>query len=63
VSFEAPGVEPAFATSSPKDDAIGYATSRFGGSAGEVRLYGDDITIERTIVIDGHRQYPQVGLN
>ena len=62
VSFEAPDVEPAFATSSPKADAISYATNRFGGSAGEVHVYGDDgVTIERGIVIDGRGQYPQIG--
>ena len=62
VSFEAPGVEPAFSTNSPKADAISYASNRFGGRAGEVRVYCDDgITIERNIAIDGRGQYPQVG--
>jgi len=61
VSFEAPGVEPAFATSRPKEDATSYATNRFGGSAGEVHVYCDDgVTVERKIVIDGRGQYPQV---
>lgn len=62
VSFEAPGVEPAFATNTPKADAISYASNRFGGASGEVRVYCDDgVTIERSIVIDGRGQYPQVG--
>lgn len=61
-AFEAPGVEPAFATNSPKADAISFAKNRFGGRAGEVHVYGDDgATIERSIVIDGRGQYPQVG--
>ena len=59
VAFESPGVAPAFATGTPKDDAIRYATNRFGGSAGEVRVYCDDgVTLERSIVIDGRGQYP-----
>ena len=36
VSFEAPGVEPAFAAPDAKRKAIDYACGRFGGSAGEV---------------------------
>jgi hypothetical protein len=31
-AVEATGVEPAFATSTPKADAINYARGRFGGS-------------------------------
>lgn len=61
VSFEAPGVEPAFAAPDAKRKAIAYASQRFGGSAGEVHVYGDDLaTLERSIVIDGRGQYPQV---
>ena len=62
VSFEAPGFEPAFSGRSAKNDANNYACERFGSGAGEVHLYGDDAaTIERSIVIDGRGQYPQVG--
>ena len=62
VAFEAPGVEPAFATPDAKQKAIDYACGRFGGGAGEVHVYGDDAaTVERSIVIDGRGQYPQVG--
>ena len=54
ISFEAPGVAPAFATPDAKRKAIDYACGRFGGSAGEVHVYGkDNATIERRIVIDG----------
>jgi hypothetical protein len=61
VSFEAPGVEPAFAAPDAKRKAIDYARERFGGGAGEVHIYGDDASnIERSIVIDGRGQYPQV---
>ena len=60
VSFEAPGVEPAFAAPDAKRKAIDYACGRFGGSTGEVRVFGEDAaTIERKIVIDGRGQYPQ----
>jgi len=60
-AFEAPGVEPAFAEPEAKRKAIDYACQRFGGSAGEVRVYGDDAsTIERSIIVDGRGQYPQV---
>ncbi len=42
-------------------NSIDYASGRFGGGAGEVRVYGDDAaTIERSLVIDGRGQYPQV---
>jgi len=59
VSFEAPGVEPAFSAPDAKRKAIDYACGRFGGSAGELRVYGkDNATIERSIVIDGRGQYP-----
>ena len=62
VAFEAPGVEPAFATPDAKPKAIDYACQRFGSGAGEVHVYGDDAsTIERRIVIDGRGQYPQGG--
>ncbi len=61
VSFEAPGVEPAFAAPEAKRKAVDYACQRFGGDAGEVHVYGDDdATIERSIVIDGRGQYQQV---
>ena len=62
VAFEAPGVEPAFAAPDAKRKAIDYACGRFGGGAGEVNVYDDEAaTIERSIVIDGRGQYPQVG--
>ena len=61
VAFEAPGVQPAFAMPDAKRKAIDNACERFGGGAGEVRIYGDDgSTIERSIIIDGRGQYPQV---
>ena len=61
VSFEAPGVEPAFGAPDAKQKALGYACGRFGGGAGEVHVFGDDsATIERRIVIDGRGQYPHV---
>jgi hypothetical protein len=61
VAFEAPGVQPAFAEPDAKRKAIDYACGRFGGSSGEVHVYGDDAsTIEPSIVIDGRGQYPQV---
>jgi hypothetical protein len=60
VAFEAPGVEPAFATPDAKQKAIDYACGRFGGRTGEVHIFdADDSTIERSIVIDGSGQYPQ----
>ncbi len=44
-----------------KQKAIDYACGRFGGGAGEVHVFGDDdVTIERSIVIDGRGQYPQI---
>jgi len=59
VAFEAPGVEPAFAAPDAKRKAIDYACGRFGGSAGEVHVYGkDNATIERSIVTDDRGQYP-----
>ena len=61
VSFEAPGVEPAFAAPDAKQQAIDYACQRFGGRAGEVHVYCDDAaTIKSSIVTDGRGQYPQV---
>ena len=52
VAFEASGVEAAFAAPEAKRKAVNYACGRFGGSAGEVHVYGDDAaTIERSIVI------------
>src|SRR4029077_3952076 len=60
VAFEAPGVEPAFPGPDGKEDAIGYARGRFGGSRGEIHVFGDHgSTIESSIVIDGRGQYPQ----
>jgi len=54
-------VEPAFAEPDAKRKAIAYACQRFGGGAGKVHVYGDDAAnIERSIVIDGRGQYPQV---
>jgi hypothetical protein len=62
VAFEAPGLEPAFPGPNGKQDAIDYARGRFGGSRGEIHIYGDDAsTIERRVVIDGRGQYPQSG--
>ena len=62
VAFEALGVEPAFSAPDARRKATDYACQRYGGSAGEVHVYGDDgATIERKIVIDGRGQYPHVG--
>ena len=58
VAFEALGVEPSFQTADPRAAAIEYAKGRFGGSAGEIRVYdeaGEKIT--ETIAIDGRGQY------
>ena len=62
MAFEAPGVDPAFVAPDAKRKAIDYACGRFGGSAGEVHVFGDDAsTIERIIIIiNGRGQYPQV---
>jgi len=60
VAFEAPGVEPAFATGTPKSDAIDYAKGRFGGAAGEIHVYDDaGENIVEKIPIDGGTQYGQ----
>jgi hypothetical protein len=41
-----------------KEDAIHYASQRFGGSRGEVHVYdATGKTIERKIIIDGRGQY------
>ena len=57
-SYEAPGVEPAFAEPDAKRKAIDYASQRFGGSSGEVHVYDPaGATIERKIIIDGRGQY------
>ena len=62
VTFEAPGVEPAFAAPDAKQQAIDYACGRFGGGAGDVHGAGDDAaTIERSIVIEGRGQYTSGG--
>jgi hypothetical protein len=62
VAFEARGAEPAFAAPDAKRKEIDYACGRFGGGAREVHVFDDDeSTIERSIVIDGPGQYPQVG--
>ena len=60
VAFEAPGVEPAFATPDAKRKAIDYACERFGGSAGEVHVHDESGEIvERKIAVEGRGQYPQ----
>jgi hypothetical protein len=54
-SYECDGVEPAYRK---KEDAIGYASQRFGGSRGEVHVYdATGATIERMIIVDGRGQY------
>ena len=54
-SYECDGVEPAYRK---KEDAIHYASQRFGGSWGEVHVYdATGETIERKIIIDGRGQY------
>jgi hypothetical protein len=58
-AFEAPGVEPAFATSTPKADAIGYARGRFGGASGEIHVYDEHgETIVEKIPMDDRIKYP-----
>ena len=60
VSFEAPGVEPAFSGRSAKSDAIDYACERFGDRTGEAHIYDDAGTsIPEKIPIDGRGLYPQ----
>jgi hypothetical protein len=60
IAFDAPGVEPAFATNDPKADAINYARGRFGGSCGEIHVYDDAGTnIIEKIVMDGRTKYTQ----
>jgi hypothetical protein len=57
-SYECDGVEPAYRK---KEDAIGYASQRFGGSRGEVHVYdATGATIERMIIVDGRGQYQKV---
>ena len=57
LAFEAPGVELAFPDPNGKQDAIDYAGAALAGV-----VYCDDgSTIERSIIIDGRGQYPQVG--
>jgi hypothetical protein len=54
VAFEDPGVHPAFATGTPKADALGYAKNRFRGGGGELHVYSDDgeSIIERIVIAD-----------
>jgi hypothetical protein len=60
LAFEAPGVEPAFATTTPKADAIDYARGRFGGSHGEIHVYDETgEAVAKKIAIDGGGQYGQ----
>jgi hypothetical protein len=47
--FEAPGVEPVFAT---KDDAISYAQTRARFRTGEIRVLNSTGNVERTIAFD-----------
>ena len=58
---EANGVEPAFATSTPKADAISYARGRFGGSRGAIHVYDEagENLVEK-IAIDDRIKYPHV---
>ena len=57
-SYECDGVQPTYRK---KQDAIGYASQRFGGGRGEVHVYdATGATIERKIVIDGRGQYQKV---
>ncbi len=58
-SFECVGVEPSFRG---KQNAVDYASQRFGGRSGEVHVYADDgETIERVIPVDGGDVYSPVG--
>jgi len=60
VAFEAPGVEPTFPGPNGKQDAISYASQRFGGSTGELHVYDDAGTaVVEKIPIDGRGQYGQ----
>ena len=60
IASEAPGTEPAFATRTPKADAISYARGRFGGSKGEIHIWDEaGETIVEKIQIDGGSHYGQ----
>lgn len=48
-AFEAPGVEPAFAT---KDDAIDYAQQRACFRSGEIHILDSTGNVERVIPFD-----------
>ncbi len=53
LSYEAPGVEPAFTGLRAKELAFSYARGRFGGRAGEIRVYDEAGTaIEQTFPLD-----------
>lgn len=57
ISFEAPGVEPAF---EDKTSALSYAMGRFGGGAGEIHIYddsGENIILK--IPVDDRKQCGQ----
>ena len=52
-----PGVEPAFTGPRAKELALGYALGRFGGRAGEIRVYDNaGAAIEETVRLDGREQ-------
>lgn len=52
-SYEAPGVEPAFAGRKAREDALDYARHRFGGRAGEIHFYDfAGVAIEEKFTVD-----------
>jgi hypothetical protein len=60
---ECPGVSPAFAPPDAKESALSYTRQRFGGSAGEIHVYGETgENIVEKIAIDGRIQYGQLQL-
>lgn len=62
MAFEAPGVEPAFPGPTGRQDAIDYASNRFGGSRGEMHVY-DEVgkNIAQKIPIDDRIKFPHAG--
>ena len=58
-AVEGSGVEPAFATGTPKADAISYALSRFGGSTGAIQVYDETgEKVVESITMDDRIKYP-----
>ena len=58
LALESPGVEPAYVGPAAREQAIGYARQRFGGSSGEVRPFDQAGTITETLPVNGRDLYP-----